>query len=116
MLVSFDATISAFVDTIAWRRRASPPSTPQHVEAAIRFFLKVEQNMPTQLRIPFRVLTLIFDGWSYFTDGKPFHRLEPALRLKQLESWRRSRLETRRKYIEFCTSLAVFGLYSEIYL
>ena len=27
----------------------------------------------------------------------------------------RSRLETRRRFVEFCTALAVFGLYSELY-
>lgn len=115
MLVNLEAAISAFVDTIAWRRRASPASTRQDVEAASRFLLKVRQNMPAHLRIPFQVLTLIFDGWGYFTDGKPFHRLEPARRLAQTEAWQRSRLETRRRYVEFCTALAVFGLYSEIY-
>jgi hypothetical protein len=115
MLVNYTATISAFVEAVAWRRRASPPSTPQDVKAASQFFLKVQQNMPTHLRIPFHVLTLVFDGWAYFTDGKPFHRLNPARRLAQTEAWQRSQLETRRRYVEFCTSLAIFGLYSEIY-
>jgi hypothetical protein len=115
MLVDFEAAIAAFADAIARKRRASPASTPQDVAAASRFLLNVHRSMPAYLRVPFRALTLVFDGWAYVANGKPFHRLDPARRIAQIDAWLRSRLETRRRFVEFCTALAVFGLYSELY-
>jgi hypothetical protein len=35
--------------------------------------------------------------------------------LIQIHAWRSSRIEARRRFIEFYESLAVFGLYSELY-
>lgn len=71
--------------------------------------------MPDYLRLPFRILTLAFDAWALPRHGKPFHRLPHELRTRQVQAWKASRLEPRRRLIEFYETLAVFSLYSDLY-
>ena len=115
MLVDFTGTLAAFADAVVTQRDASLAAKPEDVEAVSRFLMDVHSRMPAFLRLPFWVLTLIFDGWSYLSHGRPFHRLELAERTAQIEAWRGSSLEVRRRYVEFFGTLAVFGLYSELY-
>jgi len=115
MLVDFEATVAAFADTVVKQRDAIAAGKPQDVEVVSRFLLDVHSRMPTFLRLPFRVLTLIFDGWPYLSHCRPFHRLELAQRTAQIDTWRCSSVEARRRFVEFFGTLAVFGLYSELY-
>ena len=107
--------IAAFADVVVKQRDATSASKPRDVEAVSRFLLDVHSRMPTFLRLPFRVLTLIFDGSPYPSHGRPFHRLELAQRTAQIDTWRCSSVEARRRFVEFFGTLAVFGLYSELY-
>jgi hypothetical protein len=115
MLVHFEGTLAAFADAVVKQRDATPAAKPEDVEAVSRFLMDVHSQMPALLRLPVWVLTLIFDGWSYLSHGRPFHRLELAQRTAQVETWRSSSLEVCRRYVEFFATLAVFGLYSELY-
>jgi|SRR6516162_3179996 hypothetical protein len=115
MLVNFEGTLAAFADAIVKQRDATPGAKPEDVKAVFRFLMDVHSRMPAFLQFPFWVLTLIFDGWSYLSYGRPFHRLQPAQRTAQIDTWRGSSLQVRRRYVEFFGTLAVFGLYSELY-
>lgn len=115
MLVDFARTLAALADVMVMQNGTTLATKPEYSDAVSRFLMDVHARMPGFLRLPFRILTLVFDGWSYFSYGRPFHRLKLAQRAAQIEAWRNSSLEVRRRYIEFFGTLAVFGLYSELY-
>src|SRR3546814_13332296 len=71
--------------------------------------------MPDYMRFSIRILTLLFDAWSYPIKGKPFHRLPLSQRIDQVAAWENSRLEFRHGLIVFYRSFATFGLYSILY-
>lgn len=113
-LPSFEKAVAAFADTIA-RRKEFAGSNATEIEAVSDYLIAVHARMPDYLRALFRLLTLIFDAWPYLAAGRPFHRLDLPGRIAQIEAWERSRLEVRRRLIEFYASLALFCLYSERY-
>jgi len=84
-------------------------------EPVANFLIDVRTRMPDYLRIPFYILTLIFNAWAIATTGRRFHNLSNAQRIAQIQSWRESRIEAWRRLIEFYETLAIFGLYSELY-
>ena len=51
---------------------------------------------------------------AFLRKGRFFHHLSLDDRLAELDNWRRSRLEIRRRR-QFFASLAVFGMYSDLY-
>ena len=114
MLLSVEQTISALVDAIV-RQYRTPGYGEEQVAAVSTFLIAVQSKMPDYLRLPFRLLILLFDAWPYPTTGRPFHKLELSERKIQIESWENSRLEFRRGLIAFYRALATFGFYSEIY-
>src|SRR3546814_17320693 len=71
--------------------------------------------MPDYMRFSIRILTLLFDAWSYPIKGKPFHRLPLSQRIDQVAAWENSRLELRHGLIVFYRSFETFGLYSILY-
>ncbi len=71
--------------------------------------------MPDYLRLPFRVLTLVFDFWPMPLAGRPFHRLPHNRRLHQIRAWRNSALGFRQNLVKFFETLIVWGWYSEVY-
>ena len=115
MLLSFEQAILAFADATVRRKQSILSESTGDFEAVSEFLLAVHSRMPDYLRLPFRFLVLLFDAWPYPATGKPFHRLSLPHRTAQIESWERSRLEFRRRLIEFYGTLATFGLYSELY-
>jgi hypothetical protein len=80
-----------------------------------QFLLDVRNQMPDFLRFPFFMLTLVFEAWPLASTMRPFHRLPYERRVAQIEAWRHSRIEARRRLIEFYETLALFGLYSDLY-
>src|SRR3546814_8244315 len=79
------------------------------------FLLETHSKMPDYMRFSIRILTLLFDAWSYPIKGKPFHRLPLSQRIDQVAAWENSRLEFRHGLIVFYRSFATFGLYSILY-
>src|SRR3546814_5774128 len=60
--------------------------------------------MPEYMRLSIRILTLLFDTWSYPIKGKPFHSLPLSQRIDQVAAWENSRLEFRHGLIVFYRS------------
>lgn len=115
MLLSFERAIAAFADTAVRQRQADADNMAGLAEAVAQFLMAVHGRMPGYLRTPFRALMLIFDAWPILFKGKAFHRLGPSARAAQVRAWTSSRIEVRRRLMEFYDSLALFGLYSELY-
>jgi hypothetical protein len=116
MVLSFNRTVSALAESII-RERCGGTDTgaPQAREAVARFLLATHARMPDYLRLPLRCLTLGFDAWALPTAGRPFHRLPPERRWRQIRAWKESALGPRRDLIKFYETLTVFGWYSELY-
>lgn len=115
MLLNFERTIAAFADSTVKQRRSGLEGAGGEAEAVAQFLIAVHRRLPDYLRAPFHILTLVFDAWSIPFTGRPFHKLDPARRAAQIKAWEGSRLEVRRRLMEFYGSLALFGLYSELY-
>ena len=115
MILDFERTIAAFADTTVRGTNAEANRVPRDAAAVARFLTATHAQMPDYLRWPFRILTLVFDAWSIPFSGKPFHKLDLARRSAQVAAWENSRIEVRRRLMEFYGSLALFCLYSELY-
>ena len=114
MLPSFEKCVDAIADTLI-RQEMAPAEHADSVRITATFLLATHRKMPDYLRLIFRILTLIFDAWSYPTTGKPFHRLSLARRMDQVTHWDKSRLQFRHALIAFFRTLTTFAFYSEIY-
>jgi hypothetical protein len=116
MASGFERTVAALAETIMVERgggiaaEARPP-----VEPVARYLLDTVALMPDYLRLPMRVLTLLFGASSILTGGRPFDRLPQDRRARQLAAWRGSALGFRRDLIKLYETLAIFALYSELY-
>jgi hypothetical protein len=116
MLLSFDRTVAALAEAIIRERCAGADPGAAHAgEAVARFLLATHARMPDHLRLPLTCLTLGFDAWALPTAGRPFHRLPPERRWRQIRAWKDSALGPRRDLIKFYETLTVFGWYSELY-
>ena len=115
MLPHFERAILALGETVAWEGRSGDDGIAALGKGASGFLLSVHRRMPDYLRPPFHVLVILFDVWPLFRKGRPFHQLSLDDRLAELDTWRRSRLEIRRRFVEFYASLAVFSVYSDLY-
>ncbi|WP_143348202.1 hypothetical protein [Ensifer adhaerens] len=111
----FEQAILALGETIAHERRSADDSRPLLGVNAAEFLLRVHRQMPDYLRPPFHILVLLFDAWPLLRSGKFFHQLSLDNRLTELDKWRQSRLEFRRRFVEFHMSLALFCIYSDLY-
>ncbi|MGK9201241.1 hypothetical protein [Sinorhizobium meliloti] len=113
MLPSVERCVGALTDTLA-RLERPERCGEESLGKTVAFILETQARMPDYLRLVFRVLTLIFDAWPYVVTGKPFHRLDLARRIDQVEHWGRSRLTFRQAVIAFYRSFTIFVLYSEL--
>lgn len=111
----FQQAILALGETIAHERGATDNSRGALGVRAAEFLLKVHRQMPDYLRPPFHSLVLLFNAWPLLRRGKFFHQLSLDDRLTELDKWRQSRLEFRRRFVEFHMSLALFCIYSDLY-
>ena len=66
------------------------------------------RHLPDYLRLPMRVLTLVFDGEGIVTTGRPFHRLPHDARWRQIQRWRTSRLSFGALLVRFYQGLVVY--------
>lgn len=115
MLPHFEHAIVSLGETVAWERGSGKDRDPALGTNVADFLLAVHKQMPDYLRPPFHMLVLLFDIWPLPRKGRFFHQLSLDERLIELDSWRRARLEFRRRFVEFYASLSVFGLYSDLY-
>lgn len=115
-LLSFEATVFALAETILFERCPGAASGLARGHTATALFLLQQQaRMPDFLRLPLRLLTLLFGAWSLPFAGRPFYRLPLEQRRRQLQVWKASPLGFRRDLIRFYEILAVFARYAELY-
>ncbi|OCP02316.1 MULTISPECIES: hypothetical protein [unclassified Ensifer] len=111
----FQKAILALAETIAHERGSIDDRRGALGVRAAEFLLRVHRQMPDYLRPPFHILVLLFNAWPLLSRGRFFHHLPLEDRLSELDKWRRSRLEFKRRFVEFHVSLALFGIYSDLY-
>jgi hypothetical protein len=111
----FERAVLALGETIAWERRSGDNENAALGKGAADFLLSVHRRMPDFLRPLFHMLVLVFDAWPLLRMGQFFHQLPLVDRLAELDTWRRSRVEIRRRFVEFYASLGVFSVYSDLY-
>jgi hypothetical protein len=110
---TFSHTVSALVYSLISDRCAGAQSAGMFLNNEVtRFVLEQHSNTPDYMRLPLRLLTLIFNAWSLPTYGRTFHRLAPEYRLRQIDRWRASRIGARRDFIRYYEGLTVFGWYA----
>ena len=69
--------------------------------------------MPTFLKVPVLILTVVFDLYGLVTTGVKFHKQSPWRRQNQISQWKNSKLEVFPNFIQFYQTLAVFIYCSE---
>ena len=114
ILPNFERSVRALTDA-AICEHPGLGSRSDITDHVARFVLQVHAHMPDYLRLPLRVLTLLFDAWPYPTSGKPFHALDQTQRRAHIQAWEGSRLDARRSLIAFYKSFVVYGFYAELY-
>jgi choline dehydrogenase-like flavoprotein len=80
----------------------------------VRFVLDQHGRMPDYLRLPLKILTLLFVRWSGFPRLGSFRGLDPERRRDRIERMRSSKLEPFRDLIRFYEGLAIFGFHAEL--
>lgn len=110
----FEQAIWALADAMIHDRRVPAGRSDLAVPVA-SYLLQVHAGMPDHLRLAFRLLTLLFDAWTYPATARPFHMLDLAERQRSIQAWEGSRLEVRRGLMTFYRSFAIYGLYSELH-
>ena len=115
ILQTFEYTVSAICYSFAKQRTEkddlvfAPPYND-----LVRFVLFQHSQMTDIFRMPLIVATLFFNMYGVVYGGKFFHRLPHSARLKQIASWKRSKLSFCRDLIRFYESLTVVSLYSRL--
>jgi choline dehydrogenase-like flavoprotein len=80
---------------------------------AVRFVLDQHARMPDYLRLPLKVLTLLFVRWSGFPRVGSYRTLDADQRWRRIERMRRS-VSPFRDLIRFYEGLTIFGFHEEL--
>jgi hypothetical protein len=110
--VTFQETVSALAYVIV-RQRCGPKTSEVSHERVAEFVLAQHGRMPDYLRLPLKILTLVFSISSMITSGRPFHRMSCERQCRQVSRWKTSWLGPCRDLIKFYESLVIFGCYAE---
>jgi len=110
---SFEKCVAAIAETMIGQQAPWIPNDNGSIVTG--FLLESHSKMPDYVRLGFRVVVIGFDIWSFPMSGKPFHLLDSARRIRQLDGWEHSRFGSKRALIVFFRTLTTFGLFSEIY-
>src|SRR3546814_13852714 len=71
------------------------------------FLLETHSKMPDYMRFSIRILTLLFDAWSYPIKGNPFHRLPLSQRIDQVAAWENSKIGRASSGERGCQSVEI---------
>lgn len=112
LVLGFQHTVSALVYSLV-SDRCTDQSHPELFlnNKVVRFVIDQHARTPDYMRLPLRLITLIFDAWPLPTCGRPFHQLPAENRIRQIERWRASRIGAKRDFVRYYEGLAVFGWY-----
>src|SRR5262245_7754879 len=80
----------------------------------VRFVLDQHGRMPDYLRLPLKILTLLFIHWSNLPRLGSYRALDPDRRWRRIERMRSSVLGPFRDLIRFYEGLTVFGFHTEL--
>jgi hypothetical protein len=113
MILSYEKTVAAIVNAVVAERgfKQSEVTGPPH-ERLVLFIMEQNSRMPDYTRLPFKVLTILFDAIEIISSGRPFHRLPQEQRWERLAKWRVSRISFFRDFVRFYEGLVVFCWYS----
>ncbi|MFZ1101792.1 MAG: GMC family oxidoreductase [Hyphomicrobiaceae bacterium] len=81
---------------------------------SVRFVLNQHARMPDFLRLPLKILTLLFVRWSGFPRLGTYRYLDADRRWGRIERMRRSRLGPFRDLIRFYEGLTIYGFQEEL--
>jgi hypothetical protein len=111
---AYAPTVSTLCDGVLQERGLpdAAAATGLPLCAVSEFVLAQHARMPDYLRVPLRLLTLLFDAAGLVHGGTLFHRTEPAARRRQIAAWRGSRFAIARDFIRLHEGLALFCWYS----
>jgi choline dehydrogenase-like flavoprotein len=109
----FHDTVSALVHSAAQTRvePGQPGFQPPHNDLT-RFVLAQHARMPDYLRGPLLAATLGFDFIGLLRAGRLFHQQPLAMRARQIQAWKGSRIGFKRDLVRYYESLAALALYS----
>jgi hypothetical protein len=112
-MVNFRYTVSALTYSLVHDRCADEAENGVFLENDVaRFVLAQYLRTPDCMRFALGALTIVFDLWPLLIHGRPFHRLAPEIRLRQIDRWRSSRFGVMRDLIRYYEGLVVFGWYA----
>ena len=112
-MLDFEDTVSALVYSIVAERCPGDDHPDLHLRNdVVRFVIGQHGRTPDYLRLPLRLITLVFDAWPVLRRGRPFHSLSPELRAGQIDRWRTSRVAAMRDFVRYFEGLAIFGWYA----
>ena len=112
-MLDFQSTVSALVYSLVHERCAGTAPAGWFLENdVVRFVVAQHGRSPDFLRLPLRIMSILFDAWPLLTTGRTFHSLAPDARLRQIVRWRTSRFGPMRDLIRYYEGLAVFGWYA----
>jgi choline dehydrogenase-like flavoprotein len=80
----------------------------------VRFVLDQHARMPDYLRLPLKILTLLFVRWSGLPHLGSFHHLDAERRWRRIDNMRRSRIGPFRDLIRFYEGLTIYGFHEEV--
>ena len=63
------------------------------------------------LKIPFLIISLVFEASSIFSKGKRFQNLKKEEKIKLIQCWNKSSINFNRDFIKFFRTLTLFAFY-----
>jgi hypothetical protein len=108
----FQKCVLAITESLlAARPGADKSLTPPALDFATQLILARHSDLPDHLRLPFRIVTLLFDVAPIFYRGRPFHALPANARAQIVHSWQGSRLVSKQDFIRFFDTLGTLAFY-----
>jgi len=112
----FEATVSALTYSLLDSGGVHDAAGGRFIQNRVcRYVMAEHGRLPDYLRLPMRVLTLMFDAQTLPFAGAPFHALAPERREPWIRRWRHLPLGPCRDFIRFHESLAVFAGYDAVH-
>jgi len=112
-MISIEYAVSALVYSLLDDRVADVTKYGASLRnQVVRFVAGQYARSPDYMRVPFWILTLVFDAAPLLTHGRVFHRLETDQRIARINRWRNSSFGPLRDFIRYYEGLTVFGWYA----
>ncbi len=109
-LPRFEPTVSALTYSLLDAGGVTAAAGGRFIQNRVtRYVLAEHGRLPDFLRLPMRVLTLLFDAQTLPFAGAAFHALAPERRAAWIARWRAAPLGACRDFIRFHESLAIFA-------